>query len=200
MDSGTPIGSHIGSARPASGGCAARDERAARAAALAAFARSQHLSLVRFLTQKVGSREAAQDIVQCAYLKVLSVEHPGPIRELDRYVWRSALNLATDWLRRQAVQREYLQCRVGEAARLGPSVETELEAREGLELMAHAFESLSARCQEAYRLRVVQERPFKVVGQSMGISDRMAKIYVARARETIQEAIERAERCSGYGS
>ena len=189
MDSGTQIGSHIGSVPHAAGGCATRGERAARASALAAFVRDQHPSLVRFLTQKVGSREAAQDIVQCAYLKVLSVEHPGPIRELERYVWRSALNLATDWLRRQAVQTEYVQCRVGEAARLGPSVETELEAREGLELMAHAFESLSARCQEAYRLRVQQERPFKAVGQSMGISDRMAKIYVARAQLSMRDAL-----------
>ena len=193
MDSGTQIGSHIASTRPASGGCATRGERADRAAALAAFARSQHPSLVRFLTQKVGSREAARDIVQCAYLKVLSVEHPGAIRELDRYVWRSALNLATDWLRRQAVQTEYLQCRVGAAARLGASVETELEARERLEVMARAFEELSARCQEAYRLRVLQERPFKAVGQFMGISDRMAKIYVARARLSMRDALERAE-------
>ena len=189
MDSGTQIGSHIASTRPASGGCATRGERADRAAALAAFARSQHPSLVRFLTQKVGSRDAAQDIVQCAYLKVLSVEHPGPIRELDRYVWRSALNLATDWLRRQAVQIEYLQCQMGKSVRSEPSVETELEAREGLEVMARAFEALSARCQEAYRLRVQQERPFKAVGQSMGISDRMAKIYVARAQLSMRDAL-----------
>ena len=194
MDSGTQIGSHIGSVPHASGGCATRGERAARAAALAAFVRGQHPSLVRFLTQKVGSREAARDIVQCAYLKVLSVEHPGPIRELDRYVWRSALNLATDWVRRRAVQMEYLQCRLGETARLGPSAETELEALERLKVMAHAFESLSARCQEAYRLRVLQERPFKAVGQAMGVSDRMAKIYVAQARLSMRNALERAER------
>lgn len=193
MDSGTQIGSHIGSTRPASGGCAARRERVDRAAALAAFVRGQHQSLVRFLTQKVGSREAARDIVQCAYLKVLSVEHPGPIRELDRYVWRSALNLATDWLRRRAVQTEYVQCRVGESARLEPSAEMEFEARECLEVMAHAFESLSVRCQEAYRLRVLQERPFNAVGQAMGISDRMAKIYVARAQLSMRDALERAE-------
>ena len=189
MDSGTQIGLHIGSVPHASGGCAARRERADRAAALAAFAQGQHQSLVRFLTQRVGSREAARDIAQCAYLKVLSVERPGAIRELDRYVWRSALNLATDWLRRQAVQTEYVQCRVGEAAWLGASVETELEARECLEVMARAFESLSARCQEAYRLRVLQERPFKAVGQAMGISDRMSKIYVARARLSMRDAL-----------
>ena len=63
----------------------------------------------------------------------------------------------------------------------------------GLEVMAHAFQSLSARCQEAYRLRVLQERPFKAVGQFMGISDRMAKIYVARAQLSMRDALERAE-------
>jgi RNA polymerase sigma factor (sigma-70 family) len=109
-------------------------------------------------------------------------------------VWRSALNLATDWLRRRSVQVEYARCQLGESARLAPSVETALEARECLEVMAHAFETLSARCQEAYRLRVLQERPFKAVGQVMGISDRMAKIYVARAQLSMRDALEQAER------
>jgi RNA polymerase sigma-70 factor (ECF subfamily) len=193
MDSGTQIRSLSGIAQHASGGCAARRERADRAAALAAFAQVQHQSLVRFLTQRVGSRDAARDIAQCAYLKVLSVERPGAIRELDRYVWRSALNLTTDWLPRRAVQVDYARCQLGESARLAPSVETALEARECLEVMARAFESLSVRCQEAYRLRVLQERPFKAVGQAMGISDRMAKIYVARAQLSMRDALERAE-------
>lgn len=194
MDSGTQIRSHSDGSQHASGGCAARRERSVRAAALAAFVRGQHQSLVRFLTRRVGSREAARDIVQCAYLKVLSVERPGAIRELDRYVWRSALNLATDWLRRRAVQMEYVRCQWRDSARLEPPAETELEARDRLEAMTHAFETLSARCQEAYRLRVLQERPFKAVGQCMGISDRMAKIYVARAHLSMRDALERAER------
>ena len=59
----------------------------------------------------------------CAYLKVLSVEHPGPILELDRYVWRSALNLAPDRLRRQAVPMEYARYRLVERARRGPPAE-----------------------------------------------------------------------------
>ena len=104
-------------------------------------------------------------------------------------MWRSALNLATDWLRRRAVQIEYVQCQVGQSARLGPSVETEFEARERLEVMAHAFETLSVRCQEAYRLRVLPGRPFKAVGQARGISDRMAKIYVARARLSMRDTL-----------
>ena len=118
----------------------------------------------------------------CAYLKVLSVEHPGPILELDRYVWRSALNLAPDWLRRQAVPMEYARYRLVERARRGPPAESrELEARECMEVLAHVFESVSTRCQGAYLQRVRQKRPFNAVGQAMGMSDRMVKIYVARA-------------------
>lgn len=40
---------------------------------------------------------------------------------------------------------------------------------------------------------MLEERPLKDVGRAMGISDRMAKIYVARARASIQAVIERAE-------
>ena len=58
-----------------------------------------------------------------AFARVLSGEHPGPILELDRYVWRSALNLAPDWLRRQAVPMEYARYRLAERARLGPPAE-----------------------------------------------------------------------------
>lgn len=56
-----------------------------------------------------------------------------------------------------------------------------------------AHETLSPRCREAFALRVLEERPLKDVGRALGLSDRMAKIYVARARASIQAVIERAE-------
>ena len=60
---------------------------------------------------------------ECAFAGLLSGEHPGPILELDRYVWCSALNLAPDWLRRQAVPMEYAGYRLVERARRGPPAE-----------------------------------------------------------------------------
>lgn len=170
---------------------------AARAAALGEFVRSRHDALVRFFTLRTGSREEAKDLVQCAYVKVLTVDRPERIRDLEGYVWRSALNLVTDWSRRRAVREDYARGTVRDSADLAHSIETELEAREHIGLVARAHETLSPRCREAFALRVIDGRPFKDVGRAMGISDRMAKIYVARARTSLQEAIERAEQVTG---
>lgn len=173
---------------------------AARATALGEFVRTRHEALLRFFTLRTGSREEAKDLVQSAYVKVLAVDRPEHVRDLERYVWRSALNLATDWSRRRTVQARYEQCAVGDPATLAHSIETELETRERIELIARVHETLSPRCREAFALRVLQDRPFKDVGRTMGISDRMAKIYVARARASLQHTIEQAERCTGYAA
>ena len=165
----------------------------ARAAALAEFVRSRHDALVRFFTLRTGSREEAKDLVQSAYVKALAVDCPERIRDLEGYVWRSALNLVTDWSRRRAVREDYGRCAASETTDLGDPIARELEACERMELVARAHETLSPRCREAFALRVLEDRPLKDVGRAMGISDRMAKIYVARARASMQAVIERAE-------
>ena len=194
MDSGTQIRfDHEGSQRlsgargrpPGGPDCAAK---------LADFARSHHQSLLRFFTQRLGSREEARDLVQGTYVKVLTADHPGGIRDFEGYVWRSALNLATDWGRHRAVHALYAQSVVDAPVDLGRSVENEIEARERLDVVVRAYEALSPRCQDAFTLRVLEGRPFKEVGRIMGISDRMAKIYVARARASIGDAFEHADR------
>lgn len=81
-----------------------------RAAKLAEFARRHHQSLVRFFTQRLGSREEARDLVQGAYLKALTADHPEGIRDVEGYVWRRALKLATDWGRHRAVQARGAAC------------------------------------------------------------------------------------------
>ncbi len=136
--------------------------------------------------------EEAKDLVQSAYAKVLAVGRQEHIRDLEGYLWRSPLNLATDRSRRRMVRDDYARCAVSESTDFGDPIETELEVRERIELVARAHETLSPRCREAFTLRVIEDRPFKDVGRAMGISDRVAKMYVARA--SLQEATERAER------
>ena len=194
MDTCTPLG--LGTAGDP---CRAREPRRptvhpARAAALGEIVRSRHDALVRFFTLRTGSREEAKDLVQSAYVKVLTVGSPERIRDLEGYVWRSALNLLTDWSRRRAVREEYGRCAASESTDVGDPIERELEACERMELVARAHETLSPRCREAFALRVLEERPLKDVGRTMGISDRMAKIYVARAKLSMRDALERAKR------
>lgn len=161
-----------------------------RSAALAEVARQHHASLVRFLTQRTGSVEVAKEIAQDAYVKVLAVEHPGSIASLANYLWRCALNLMTDHGRRRGVRERFVQAVRAEAEQLAPSAESVVDARQRLEIIEQALEHLPSRCLEAFILRVVQGRPFDEVGQEMGISGRMAKIYVARALAYLHASLD----------
>lgn len=120
-----------------------------RAGKFAEFARRHHQSLVRFFTQRLGSREEARDLVQCAYVKVLTVDLLGRIANSDGDVWRCALTLATDWGRHRAVQAHFAQYVVDASVDPGRSIGIELEARrrhcEGLRsALAKMPESLCA--------------------------------------------------------
>lgn len=160
-------------------GCpAAREERAQ---ALAEVARQQHGSLLRFLTQRTGSVEEAKEIAQEAYVKVLAVERQDSIASLASYLWRSALNLMTDRGRRRVVRERFARAVRAEAEQMAPSAETVVDARQRLDVIERAIGTLPPRCRTAFILRVLEGRPFDEVGRAMGISARMAKIYVARA-------------------
>ena len=161
-----------------------------RAAALAEVARQHHAPLVRFLTQRTGSIEVAKEIAQDAYVKVLAVERQGSIASLASYLWRCALNLMTDHGRRRGVRERFVQAVRAEAEQLAPSAEAVVDARQRLEIIEQALEHLPPRCLEAFMLRVVQGLPFDEVGHAMGISGRMAKIYVARALAYLHESLE----------
>lgn len=164
-------------------------ERERRAEALAEVVREHHAPLLRFLTQRTGSIEEAKEIAQDAYVKVLAVDREGSIGSLASYLWRSALNLMTDYGRRRTVRERFAQGVRAEAEQVAPSAETVVDARQRLELIQQAIGKLPPRCQDAFMLRVVQGRPFDEVGREMGISGRMAKIYVARALALLHATI-----------
>lgn len=176
-----------------SGETARTDERAHRTQALAEVARQQHAPLLRFLTQRTGSVEDAKEIAQDAYVKVLAVERQTSIASLASYLWRSALNLMTDYGRRRGVRERFAQVVRVEAEQVAPSAEVVVDARQRLELIERAVGELPPRCRDAFRLRVVQGRPFDEVGREMGISGRMAKIYVARTLAYLHACLEESD-------
>jgi RNA polymerase sigma factor (sigma-70 family) len=169
-------------------------ERRQRVEALADFAREQQGALVRFLARRTGSIEEAREIAQEAYLKVLAVRRTDAIASLTGYLWRSALNLATDRMRRRQVRERFIRTIRPQFELHSPSAETVASARERLDLVEQAIAQLPPRCLDAFILRIVQARRFEDVGRAMGISSRMAKIYVARALTTLHARLQQGDR------
>lgn len=163
-----------------------------RSAALAEIARNHHSALVRFVALRTGSAEDAKEIVQEAYAKVLALDRRNSISLRVGYVWRVAANLAID-RKRQRVTRLRLAGGMLQTNTCSPSAESVVELRERLAIVQKAIEQLPPRCRQAFLLRVVEGQRFSRVGKEMGITERMAKVHVARAMEFLQDCLESAQ-------
>lgn len=170
------------------------DDPGNRAAAVGDLARQSHRSLLGTLRRCTGSMEDARDIAQETYLKVLASRHEGAIQSFQAYVWRSALNLATDQGRRRAARERFAHGASFGVQRCAPSAEAVVAARQCLDMIGQALNALPAKCQQAFALRVLEGRPFVEAAQEMRISDRMVKTYVARALRVLRERVAAAER------
>ena len=165
---------------------------------VADLARNYHEALVRFLMLRVGSKEEAREIAQEAYAKLLALDRPGSISFLAGYLWRTAANLAIDRRRQRTVRQRFADVAVQGEEKLAPSAERVAEGRQRLAIVERALGELPPRCLEAFTLRVLDGMRFDDVAREMGISDRMAQIYVARAVEYLQCCLDAADAAGSH--
>ena len=186
---------------PASGGSRASfaaasplaPDSAARAEALTIVARLLQGPLLRYLSRRTGSLEEAKDVLQEAYARVLAVQRTDAIQSLERYVWRSALNIMSDRRRSSRNRERLVQALSAGPEKVAPSAEAVADARERLTVVSGAVNELPLRCQQAFLLRIVRCLPFEDVGREMKVSSRMAKIYVARTLEYLRHRVDEPE-------
>jgi RNA polymerase sigma-70 factor (ECF subfamily) len=164
-----------------------------RAATLGEIARHHHSSLVRFLALRTGSAEDAKEIVQEAYAKVLALDRPQPFSLRVGFLWKIAANLAIDRKRQRAAQSRLASIALAPVCACGPSTETVVEQRERLAIVQKAIAQLPPRCRQAFLLRIVEGQRFSFVSREMGITERMAKVHVARAMEYLHACVSAAE-------
>src|SRR5262245_7377709 len=67
-------------------------------------------SIMRRLARALGSRELAQDVLHETYLRFQRNDHAGAIAQPESYIFKVALNIATD--RRREEQRRASQAEV----------------------------------------------------------------------------------------
>ena len=160
------------------------------AAALSDVVRLKHSVLLHGLARRAGSWADAEDAAQEAYVRVLAARHSAPIRALDRYVWRSAMNVMIDQARDRVRQDRIARALFARQVQLAPSAEVAADVRERLGQILEAVHDLPQKYCQAFDLRIVRCLPYEAVGREMKLGTRMAKIYVARTLEYLQHRLE----------
>jgi len=147
------------------------------------------------LTARTGSTHEAREVAQETYARLLELDRPEAVGFLAGYMWKIAANLVLERARSRAnrARLNRLVLVASEQEQSAQSPETLLYTEQQLRLVEAALERLPPKCIEAFVLRIIQDLSFKEVAARMGLSERMAKIHVARAAQACQNYLDAAE-------
>jgi RNA polymerase sigma factor (sigma-70 family) len=145
----------------------------------------QHEKLVRFLASRAGSREEAKDIAAEAFATLLA-QRPDSVRFPQRYLYRTARNLAADYLRRRSAHRRKHHLVEYEPLASSPSPEPLLTEDERSSILQRSIMNLPPRIRMAVVLRIWDQLPYdeivtRVAGKGVKLTERTIRRYIQQA-------------------
>jgi len=151
--------------------------------------------LIDYAFRLLGSREAAEDVVQEAYIRFVS--GPEDTRHPRAYLFRVVRNLALNLRRRDHYERRQLQQEVpdwGLPAAL-PTPEETVRFGEGVQRVMRVLSRLSEDQRVALRMHRIGGHSMKEIAAHLGVSERTAYrlAQTALAEVSLQLRQEEAE-------
>jgi len=162
---------------------------------------SKREDLVRFLTARLRSASAAEDLVQDLYLRVAGLDLVEPIDNPSAYLYRLASNLMLDRLRsdRRSVARDgaWLQTRRiemgGESVADEPSPEQAAYGRQRLAVAAQAIADLPPKTRRAFELHKLQGLTQEETAQELGVSRKTVEKQISTALQRLMAKLGSAQ-------
>ena len=156
--------------------------------------RTEGRSLVRLARLFVDDRDAAEDVVQEAFLRL--AKHAGRIDAIDRapaYLRSIVLNLARDHNRRGLVSlRHYATSGREIDVDVGDAVGDQLVRTEEHERVLDAVRRLPTRQRDCITLRYFEEYPIERIASTLGLSANSVKTHLRRAMVALDRALGEA--------
>jgi RNA polymerase sigma-70 factor, ECF subfamily len=146
--------------------------------------------LVRYAQHKLGTQDAAEDVVQEVFVRVWVGRGSLRAGKSPRgYLYRLAHNLAVDELRRRAVRRNNPW--ISEAHGTPPATPAEVFALEELtQATACAINALPERRREVFILGQYHELSYREIGEVLGIASRTVANHMTLALGELRGALE----------
>jgi len=133
-----------------------------------------------WLYSRVGCSEAAADLAQDTFLRLLKTGNHPPPGESRRYLIRIAKGLMIDRFRRQKIEEAYLESvsRMPEAVAPGP--ETRHTIIETLMEIDALLDGLPTKVRKALLLRQLDGLGYAAIAKQLSVSVSSVEKYVAR--------------------
>jgi RNA polymerase sigma-70 factor (ECF subfamily) len=154
---------------------------------LAEFLRENNNALVSYVYSWVRSRPDALDIVQEAYCRIFRLGDLQGVNHLRGYLFKTAKNIATDWVRQRIVREAYVHDEPLRGNKEAASPEDIWLAREELETLERNVENLPPKCRYALIMVRLEGASYEEVAEKLGIKTHSARRLVERAMEYLLE-------------
>ena len=152
-----------------------------RAAEVSQLFREHNRALVLFLASRLKDVQAAREVAQEAYVRVLELENLGAVGFLRSYLFKVAGNLAIDRMRQQQSRARLDRILDFDDFLDNLQPERTVIAREELAFLGRVVGELPAKYQQAFRLHRLEDQPFEEIARQMGLKERMVRRYVTNA-------------------
>lgn len=151
--------------------------------------RTEGRSLVRLARLFVDDRDAAEDIVQEAFLRL--ARHAGKIESIDRapaYLRSIVLNLARDHNRRGLVSLRH-RAAAGREVDVVDDVGDQLARTEEHRVVLEAVRKLPTRQRDCITLKYFEELSLAEIAATLGVSINSVKTHLLRAMAALDEKL-----------
>src|SRR5688572_19314154 len=125
---------------------ATREQERTRATLVERLFREHNEALVRFLFARLRSQQAAREVAQEAYVRLLSLDEPGAVSYLRAFLFKTAANLAVDRLRRNDVRTRAAEATLFSQLSDPCTPERQLAAKQSIERLNRLVAAMPASC------------------------------------------------------
>ena len=141
-------------------------------------------ALQSFFRRRIRSKADAADMAQEVYVRMLRISNQGAIRNPVLYLYTVANNLVKEHAvldRRQASGIDIEEVATHEQLETLPAFDGELDTAQRVARLQVVLEQLRPRWQAAVELRFTHGLSYREIAIRLGVSQQMAKRYVAQA-------------------
>jgi RNA polymerase sigma factor (sigma-70 family) len=162
--------------------------------------RDHNKTLIGLLNAKLHSTVDAKDVAQEAYVRLFQLDQAGTISHLRAWLFKAALNIATDRLRERARRARdqhlvFFHAQPGDA----PSPESLCIEEQNRECIQREVERLPPKCRQAFTLVEFDCRTIPDVAAHMGVKPNTVYQLLKRAYEHLGKT-SFANRVNGRGN
>lgn len=148
-----------------------------------------HPWLLDMLRRKLGNLDNAADLAQDTFVRILSSNEAGPLREPRAYLTTVASRIAAQYFRRLALERTYLEAIAHLPEASAPSPETRLLVVEALAAVSRVLDGLKPHVREIFLMAQLDGLTYPQIAQQLGVTINVVQKAMLKAYRHCYDAV-----------